>query len=118
MDCKHTENAPRVQVGRQELAVAFHRRLGGQTAHVGACHELLQKFAQRLGLGVNVDLVLPLKLGPHGPELCFGALRRLDVVHDINVDIVENDHVGVHSLFTTQPLAAGSRTCYAPTYPS
>jgi hypothetical protein len=32
---RHTENASSVQVGRQELAVAFHRRFGCKTAHVG-----------------------------------------------------------------------------------
>ena len=59
----------------------------------------------------DVDTVLPLELGPHAPELksltvsamanellCSGctdlllrAIRRLDVVHDIDVDVVQDD---------------------------
>lgn len=61
---------------------------------------MLQEIAERLGLGVDVDLVLPLKLGPHGPELRFCALRGLDVVHDVDVDVIENDDVGVNTLLT------------------
>lgn len=42
---------------------------------------------------VNVHLVLPLKLGPHASELLLGTACRLDVVHDIDVDVVE-DYAG------------------------
>jgi len=81
------------------LAVALHRCLGRKAAHVGGCHELLQELPQCLGLGVDVDLVLPFEFRPHGSELRLCALRRLDVVHDVDVNIIENDHVGVDALF-------------------
>jgi len=42
-------------------------------------------------------LILPLKLRPHLPELCIGAHCWLDVVHDVNVDIVQHDTVAVRS---------------------
>jgi hypothetical protein len=45
---------------------------------------------------IDVDLVLPLKLGPHAAELGFVAERRLDVVEDVDVDIVEHDRPAVH----------------------
>ena len=98
-----TKHASGVQVGRQELAVALHRCLGRQTAHVGTRHQLLQELAQCLGLRVDVDLVFPFKLGPHCPELCLCALCRLDVVHDVDVHIIEDDHIRVDAL-----LAVGS----------
>lgn len=42
-------------------------------------------------VGHHVDLVLPLKLGPHRPELRLVAIRWLDVVHDVDVDVVEDN---------------------------
>lgn len=38
----------------------------------------------------NTHLVLPLKLGPHAPELHIRAAGRADVVHDVNVDVIEH----------------------------
>jgi len=46
-------------------------------------------------VGVDSDLVLPLKLGPHLPELGVRARRRHDVVHYVDVDVVQNDAVSV-----------------------
>lgn len=40
-------------------------------------------------------LVLPFKLRPHLPELSVRAGGGLDVVHDVNVDIVEYHTVPV-----------------------
>ena len=42
-------------------------------------------------------LILPLKLRPHLPELCIGAHCWLDVVHDVNVDVVQHNTVAVRS---------------------
>ena len=42
-------------------------------------------------------LVLPLKLRPHLPELGVSAGGRLDVVHDVDVDVVEYHAVPVRS---------------------
>ena len=44
---------------------------------------------------VDRHLVLPLELGPHLPELGLVAGRGHDVVHDVDVDVVEDDHVAV-----------------------
>jgi len=42
-------------------------------------------------------LILPLKLRPHLPELCIGTHCWLDIVHDVNVDVVQHDTVAVRS---------------------
>ena len=39
----------------------------------------------------DVDAVLPLKLSPHTSKLRFVAVGGLDVVHYINVDVIEHD---------------------------
>ena len=44
---------------------------------------------------VDRHLVLPLELGPHLPELGLGARGGHDVVHDVDVDVVEDYHVSV-----------------------
>ncbi len=44
---------------------------------------------------VKKNLVLPFKLGPHRSELRLGARGRHDVVHDVDMDVVEDDHVPV-----------------------
>merc|ERR1712088_599688 len=44
---------------------------------------------------VHRHLVLPLKLCPHGPELGFGARGRHDIVHDVNMDVVQHNHISV-----------------------
>ena len=36
-------------------------------------------------------LILPLKLGPHGPELGVRAAGWHDVIHDVDVDVIQND---------------------------
>ena len=43
----------------------------------------------------HTHLVLPLKLRPHLAELCVSTGGRLDVVHDVDVDVVQYDHVPV-----------------------
>ena len=45
--------------------------------------------------GVDRHLVLPLELCPHAPKLVIFAPRRRDVVHDVDVDVVEHYHVAV-----------------------
>lgn len=42
-------------------------------------------------------LIFPLKLRPHLSELCIGAGRWLDVVHDVDVDVTEHHAVPVAS---------------------
>ena len=43
-------------------------------------------------------LILPLEFCPHAAELCLRAAGGHNVIHDINVDVVENDNI---------PVAAG-----------
>ena len=44
---------------------------------------------------ISPHLVLPLKLSPHAPELHIRAAGRADVVHDVNVDVIEYHHTAV-----------------------
>lgn len=46
---------------------------------------------------ILVYLVFPLKLGPHLSEFCVGAGGWLDVVHDVNMDVTEDNTVSVAS---------------------
>ncbi len=57
------------------------------------CQTLLDKVNVRNvpNACIHVDLVLPLELSPHATELRLIHKRRLDVVHDVNMDVVEND---------------------------
>jgi hypothetical protein len=47
---------------------------------------------------IDRHLILPLKLGPHLPELCVCTCGRDDVVHDVNVDIIQHYTVTVITL--------------------
>lgn len=49
------------------------------------------KVRDERNVGVDVNLVLPLELGPHAPELSLVAVSGLDVVHDVDVNVVEHD---------------------------
>ena len=40
--------------------------------------------------GSDVHAILPLELGPHAAELRFVAVSRFDVVHDVDVDVVQD----------------------------
>ena len=40
-------------------------------------------------------LVLPFELGPHGAELDIGAGGGRDVVHDVDVDVVQDHHAAL-----------------------
>ena len=67
----------------------------GETLHVRHADDVLQVLVQVVHVGVDRHLVLPLELGPHLAELRVGARRRHDVVHDVDVDVVEHDAVTV-----------------------
>ena len=69
--------------------------LGGQTAHVGRPDEVREVLRQVAYVGVDGHLVLPLKLSPHLAELGISARGRHDVVHDVDVDIVQHHTVTV-----------------------
>jgi len=46
-------------------------------------------------VGVDGDLVFPLKLGPHLAELGVRAARWHNVVHDVDVNVIEDNAVSV-----------------------
>jgi len=66
-----------------------------ETLHVCTANDVVKILVQVGDVGVDGDLVLPLKLGPHRPELRVRAARRHDVVHDVDVDVVQHDAVPV-----------------------
>ena len=56
---------------------------------------MVEIFVEVADVRVDGDLVLPLKLSPHLTELGVGTTRGHDVVHDVNVNVIENDAVTV-----------------------
>tara|TARA_B110000967_G_C18320936_1_gene287485 strand:- start:25 stop:447 length:423 start_codon:yes stop_codon:yes gene_type:complete len=62
-----------------------------QTAHVCALNNVIQKLDQVEHAGANRHLVLPLELCPHAPEHFVTTSRRLDVVHNVHVNVVQVD---------------------------
>ena len=67
----------------------------GQAPHVGAVGHVGEVVSEGDDVGADGDLVLPLKLRPHPPELGVGASSRHDVIHDVHVDVVQHDAVSV-----------------------
>ncbi len=88
-----TEYTPGIEIRTQELAISLETSFGCKAVHVGARHQLIQEIPEALCFAVDVNLILPLKLSPHGPELRLRACGRLDVVHDINMEVVEDDNI-------------------------
>ena len=66
-----------------------------ETLHVGRANQMVEIFVEVADIRVDRDLVLPFKLRPHLTELSVRTTRRHDVVHDVNVDVIENDTVTV-----------------------
>lgn len=88
------ENGSGVHVGGHEPTLSRQRLLRRQTFHVGALQQHTEIFVQ-VGDGcVDGDFIFPLELDPHGAKLGVGTRSRNDVVHDVDVDGVEDDHVG------------------------
>lgn len=68
------------------------------------CFQCILSFCSSWFKGVNgvrishrpkAHLVFPLKLCPHLSEFRIGAGSGLDVVHDVDVDVTEDDTVSV-----------------------
>ncbi|KAI3494698.1 hypothetical protein L1887_40514 [Cichorium endivia] len=91
-----------IHVCGQEAALARKRRIGREARHVGAFHNVRQILAQVGDGRVDVHLVLPLELGPHGAELRLVAVRRRNVVHNVNVDVVEHHTLGIARTLRTR----------------
>ena len=84
-----------VQIGGHEAAFSLQRLVRCETLHVGAGQEGGEVRSQLRQAGVHRHLVLPLELRPHGAELGLGAGGGDDVVHDVDVDVIEDHHVPV-----------------------
>ena len=69
--------------------------LGRETLHVCTLDDVVQILVKVDNVGVDGDLVFPLELSPHLTELPVGARRRDNVVHDVDVDVIQNDAVSV-----------------------
>ena len=89
-----------VEVGGHEAALALERLVGGEALHVGGGQEAVEVAHEVRQRGVDGHLVLPLELRPHGSELGLGAGGGHDVVHDVDVNVIEDDDV---------PVAGGAR---------
>ena len=54
----------------------------------------------------DIDLILPLKLGPHTSELVFRACGGLDVIHYVDMNVVQDDNLlfgGSRSIVHNRP---------------
>mmetsp|Transcript_2161 Transcript_2161/g.8506 ORF Transcript_2161/g.8506 Transcript_2161/m.8506 type:complete len:204 (+) Transcript_2161:964-1575(+) len=91
------EHRLRVQVRRQVVALAVQRAARGEASHVGGGDDVVQKRAHVGDGRVHRHLVLPLELRPHRAERGVVATRRVDVVHDVDVDVVQHNHVAVRA---------------------
>mmetsp|Transcript_21988 Transcript_21988/g.51126 ORF Transcript_21988/g.51126 Transcript_21988/m.51126 type:complete len:255 (+) Transcript_21988:250-1014(+) len=80
-----------VQVCGEEPRRAAERGRRSEAAHIGRLDHVREELAHVGDLRVHSHLVLPLELGPHGAEEEVGARRGRDVVHDVDVDIVQHD---------------------------
>ena len=84
-----------IQVGRHEATFSLEGLVWGETLHVGAGQQGAQVGHQLRQAGVHRHLVLPLELRPHGAELGLCAGGGDDVVHDVDVNVIEDHHVPV-----------------------
>ena len=89
-----------VEVGSHEATLALERLVGGEALHVGGGQEAVEVAHEVRQRRVDGHLVLPLELRPHGAELGLGAGGGHDVVHDVDVNVIEDDDV---------PVAGGAR---------
>ena len=77
------------------MKILLPHLLRSEALHVGALNDVVQIFVQIGDVGVDGDLVLPLELGPHLAELCVVARCRHNVVHYVDVYVIEHDAVSV-----------------------
>ena len=84
-----------VEVGSHEAALALERLVGGEALHVGGGQEAVEVAHEVRQRRVDGHLVLPLELRPHGAELVLSAGGGDDVVHDVDVNVIEDHHVPV-----------------------
>ncbi|KAF1773166.1 hypothetical protein GQ600_2108 [Phytophthora cactorum] len=78
-----------VQIGSQEVRVPAQRCRRRHATHVCLVDHVLQELEHVRELRVHSHLVLPLELGPHRTEGCVCARGWLDVVHDVQMNVVQ-----------------------------
>ncbi len=84
---------------------------GCEAVHISGLQNMLEVRFQISDIGCHGDLVLPLKLRPHSPELCVGAFLWLNVVHDVNVNVVEHHTVTISSRSNNVVHCVGVSVC-------
>eukprot|EP00756_Hemistasia_phaeocysticola_P010927 Hpha_TRINITY_DN15065_c5_g11::TRINITY_DN15065_c5_g11_i1::g.125148::m.125148 len=94
-DNRFAEGALRKEVSREEVSVA--REGGGRrlALHIDVLQDVVQILLERADVGAHHDLVLPFELHPHRTELRGRARARVHVVHNVDVDVVHNDHIAI-----------------------
>ena len=93
--CVLTKYRLGVQVGSHEATFSLQGLVWSETLHVGAGQQGAEVGHQLRQAGVHRHLVLPLELRPHGAELVLSAGGGDDIVHDVDVNVIENHHVPV-----------------------
>ena len=84
-----------IQISGHEAALALQGLVRSETLHVGAGQETVEVPHQLVEGRVDRHLVLPLELRPHRSELGLCAGGGNDVVHDVDVNVIEDHHVPV-----------------------
>ena len=56
---------------------------------------MLQVVIEIADVCADRDFIFPFKVRPHLSELCVGAVGRHDVVHDVNVDVIQHHAVTI-----------------------
>ena len=95
MDISHANKLPTLPPLPMDI---IHRALylfRGETFHIGGVQDVLQVVIEIADVCADRDFIFPFKVCPHLSELCVGAVGWHDVVHDINVDVVQHHAVTI-----------------------
>ena len=84
-----------VQVGGQKPAFAIERARRSEALHIRASHDMIQILANVGDVCAHGNLVLPLEFSPHASKHRVAARRGDDVIHDINVHVVQHDDITI-----------------------
>ena len=69
--------------------------LWSKKLHVGGGNQMIQVLLHAGDIGVYSHLVFPFKLHPHLAELLISAAGRHNVIHDVNVNVIEDHTVAI-----------------------
>src|ERR1700737_2590469 len=91
---RDTEDTLCIKISTEKITVSFHTCFLVETSHVCPFHELCKILTEgKPIIRIYIDFVLPLKFRPHTSELILCAGRWLNVIHNINVDVVQDDNL-------------------------